>query len=255
MKRETADLNRENNYFSARKEGPVVVFCPKGNFLLSSTLIKAKEAILDYFIEAEADSETRVVVMLPTPRKARREEYLSFFDMVRSQRLTQPSVMRLFRTVDQVVLSILSSDLFFISTNCGKIIPLFANLAMACDYRILGENAVFQNPALEVGLISKGGGAWFLSHDLGRGAALKLLLNENDICAEAAVATGLVDQCVPVDKLEEAAMAVARRFAALPATSLRLAKRLVNHSMAGIAEYLEYENQELVKALHENKVL
>jgi enoyl-CoA hydratase/carnithine racemase len=255
MKRETMEYTCENDYFCARQEGPVVVFTPKGNFLISATIIKAKEAILDYFRSADKNPEIRVVVMLPPPRKARREEYLSFFNMVESRRLTKSSVMRLYRTIDQLIVDILSSDLFFISANCGEILPIFVNIALACDYRIIGDNAVFQNPALEVGLISKGGGAWLLNNLLGRGRAMDLILMEGNLSAKAAMATGLVEKCVPVADLEKEAITVARRFAAKPATSLRLAKRLINHSMAGFAEYLEYETQEMLKALHENQLL
>lgn len=255
MKKTTKDLMCDTDYFSARRIGPVVVFQPKGNFLLNMTIIKAKEAVLEYFETMLAHPEIRVVLLLAAPRKARREEFLCFFDMVRSSRISKNSVMRLYRTIDQIMLHIIASDLFFIDANCGKILPMNANMALACDYRIIGDNAVFQNPALELGLISKGGGAWFLCRRLGRGRAFDYLLATHGITAQEAVTAGLADKCVPSEHFEKEALAVAEHFAAQPASSLKLSKRLINQCMEGFVEYLEYENQQLLAAMHENQLL
>lgn len=57
---------------------------------------------------------------MPQKRKIQREEYLSFFDMVHSSRISEGSVMRLYRAIDQFILHILFSDLFFISVDYGR---------------------------------------------------------------------------------------------------------------------------------------
>lgn len=250
MKTDQSELTWETDYFIARQEGAVVVFSNKGNQLLAQTLLKAKATVRDYLRRVEADPEVRVVLLMPQPRKARREEYLSFFDMVQSERLSENSVMRLYRAVDQLILQILSADLFFISADCGQVLPLFASISLACDYHILGDNAVVQNPALERGLIPKGI-AWFLSRVVGRARATELLLAEESISVDAALEMGLVNRRVPADSFEAEALAVANRFAALPETSLRLAKKLVNNSRQDLPDYLEFESQELCKTLRQ----
>jgi len=45
----------------------------------------------------------------------------------------------------------------------GRVIPLFMNVSLACDYRIVADNTVFQNPCIELGLAPKGGSGFFLS--------------------------------------------------------------------------------------------
>ncbi|BBO67687.1 hypothetical protein DSCA_16170 [Desulfosarcina alkanivorans] len=254
MKKSTRNLTCDNDYFSARLEGGVVVFSPKGNVLLRSTILKAKEQVLDYFEAVSASSEARVLLLVPRARKSRREEYLSFIDMVKSGRMSENSVMRLYRAVDQIILHIRASSLFFISADCGQILPMAANISLACDYRILGDNACFQNPALELGLIAKGGGAWFLSRLLGRSKALELLLARQSLTPDEARAMGLVDRLVPADDFEAESLRIASRFAGIPATSLRLAKRLVSHCESDLAEYLEMENHELVRALYQTHI-
>jgi len=155
------------------------------------------ETVLTFLKQAEADDRVRVMVMMPLPRKPRREEYLDFFSMVASNRLTETSVMRLFRAIDQVALQVVSSDLFFISANCGQVLPMFIGASLVFDYRILGDNAAIQNPSLELGLAPKGGASFFLSQTIGRGKVYDLLLAQEDITAEEALELGLEDASLP----------------------------------------------------------
>jgi len=248
-----SNLTCETDYFSARQDGAVVIFSPKGNQLLVSTILRAKEAVHDYFKCVEDHPEARIVLLMPQARRALRQEYLSFFDMVRSSRISENSVMRLYRAIDQFILLILSSDLFFISAACGQILPMFASVSLVCDYRILGNNTVFQNPALELGLIPKGGSAWFLSRMLGRPKALELILAKESIGVNEAKALGLVNRCIPVEGFENEALSIAKQFEAFPETSLRMAKRLVNNCWKDLSDFLEFENQELIVSMMNRK--
>lgn len=254
MKPKNASLTCETDYFSTRCTDDILVFRYKGNSLLASTIIKAKEMALEVFKRAEAHPRIRIVVLMHAPRKPRREEYLSFFDMVTSARLPETSVMRLYSAVDQLILYFLSSDLFFVAANCGKVLPMMIAISLACDYRILGDNTAIQNPALELGLIAKGGAPFFLRHHLPKGKIYELLLSRQDITAREAVAMGLGDRCLSTDNFEQNVMTVAAEFAALPPRSLCLAKRLINFSVADAADYLAYENKHLLSAMHQAKM-
>lgn len=53
--------------------------------------------------------------------------------------------------------------------------------------------------------------------------------------------------------MEEDVIEIAAKFAAMPFSSLRLAKRLVNFYISGLEAYLEYENQQLLQAMHQAK--
>ncbi len=253
MKTSYYNLTCETDYFSAGQDGAVVIFRPKGNRLLASTLINAKQSVLDYFAFAADHSDARILILMPQ-RKVQRDDYLTFFDMVHSCRVSKSAVMRLYRAIDQIMLHILSSDLFFINVNHGQIMPLFASISMACDFSVIGDDATFPNPALELGLVPKGGMSWFLKQMLGRNKALELMLADKSITADEAIALGLANRCVPVENLEAEALSIARRFEALPETSLRMAKRLVNNASKAFPDYLEYENHELIRSLAPGKM-
>jgi len=236
----SSDLTCETDYFVSRFIDGVLVFNIKGNLMIKQTSIKAKETVLSFLKQAEEDDRVRVMVVMPLPRKPRREEYLDFFSMVASNRLSETSVMRLFRAIDQVILHVISSDKFFISANCGQVLPMFIGVSLAFDYRILGDNTAIQNPSLELGLAPKGGTPFFLSHTIGRGKIYDLLLSQEDISAQEALQLGLADHLVPWETFEEEVVRIATQFAEMPPSSLKLAKKLSVLGLQLAAAFTEF---------------
>jgi enoyl-CoA hydratase/carnithine racemase len=94
-----------------------------------------------------------------------------------------------------------------------------------------------------------------VSHFLAKGKIYDLMLSNHNITAQEVITLGLADRCVPVETFEEDVMKIVARFAALPPSSLRLAKRLVNFSMVGVESYLEYENKQLLKSMNQAKIM
>jgi enoyl-CoA hydratase/carnithine racemase len=58
-----------------------------------------------------------------------------------------------------------------------------------------------------------------------------------------------------METFEENVMKIAARFAALPPSSLRLAKRLINFPVVGVESYLEYENKQLLRAMNQARMM
>jgi 2-(1,2-epoxy-1,2-dihydrophenyl)acetyl-CoA isomerase len=116
---------------------------------------------------------------------------------------------------------------------------------LACDYSIVADNTVIHKPYLELGLVPKGGGAYFLKKKLGHSIAYRVLLSQKAITADEALELGIVDEVVPYDDLENAALRTAELFTQSPATSLSRTKKLLNYSWKDLAENLENENFEL----------
>ncbi len=153
----------------------------------------------------------------------------------------------MYYAVDQFILKIVEMDKIVVHADSGKVIPIFLNVSLACDYRIVANNTVFQNPCLQLGLVPKGGGAFFLSKMLGLSKASELMLSEREVTAEEALRLGLVNEVVPFEKLEEATLKIAREFARKPSSTLLGVKRLLNYSIKDLADYLELENRVLLR--------
>ena len=84
---------------------------------------------------------------------------------------------------------------------------------------------------------------------LGHCKAFELLLSEEEITAKDALDLGVVNKVVPLHSLEISTLEMAREFAKKPSDSLTMIKRLLNYPDQNLADYLEYENHELMHAL------
>lgn len=72
-------------------------------------------------------------------------------------------------------------------------------LAMACHMRVAAENALFGLPEVSLGLIPGYGGTQRLTHLVGKGLALELILSGNPIKSSRAAEIGLANKVVPAE--------------------------------------------------------
>lgn len=101
-------------------------------------------------------------------------------------------------------------------------------LAMACDWIIASERAVFGQPEVNLGIPPGFGGTQRLARLVGRARALELVTTGRQIKAAEALAIGLVSQVVPADILLTTGLETARTIAAKAPLAVRLAKQAVH---------------------------
>lgn len=99
-------------------------------------------------------------------------------------------------------------------------------LAMAAEFRLVGESAVLGQPEILLGLIPGGGGTQRLSRLVGITKAKELIYSGRNVRADEAVAIGLASAVHPDDELYDEAVKLAARYAAGPA-AITLAKRAI----------------------------
>lgn len=221
----------------------------KEHILLQATNLTAKYSLLEYLELVSKSNAIKVVLIIGSPQKRGREEYIRFYRQVMERELDRHAINRLYNAVDQFMLKLVDFNKMIVHADSGKVISLFMNTSLACDYRIVADNTVFQNPCLELELVPKGGGAFFLSKRLGTSKAFEILLSDKDITAQEALRLGIVDKVVSLAELNGAAQKIAKNFADKPIRSLAGIKRLLNYSMKELEDYLELESQVLLKML------
>jgi enoyl-CoA hydratase len=94
-------------------------------------------------------------------------------------------------------------------------------LALWCDLRVAGDDAVLGVFCRRWGVPLIDGGTVRLPHIVGLGRALDLILTGRAVPAAEALAMGLVNRVVPAGEARVAAEALARELAALPQACLR----------------------------------
>jgi len=113
-------------------------------------------------------------------------------------------------------------------------------LALACDFRIASEKAVFGQPEILLGVIPGAGGTQRLSRLVGPARAKRLIFTGQQVGATDALEMGLADEVVNHDELRTRTMALASELAAGAVVAQGLAKAAIDRGLdqglaAGIA--------------------
>jgi len=241
------------NTFSAEKIEDIILLRFKDNFLLRATDLSVRDRILDYLTLVEKSDLIKAIVIIGSPEKRGCEEYFDFYRQILNSERGSIALNRMYNVINQLILKLVQLNKFVIHGNSGKIISSFFNISLACDYRVIADNAVYQNPCLELGLLPKGGGAFFLPKIIGLCKTYDLLLSDKNIYANEALELGIVNKVVPLNALEDAAIETAKYFGQKPVSSLVGIKHLINYSLKDLEDYLEFENELLLRTINHSE--
>jgi enoyl-CoA hydratase len=201
-----------------RDDGVAVVTLnsPKVNALSQALLA----ALHDVAAELAADPPGAVVITGGERIFAAGADISEFGDAAQAAIITQA----FHRALDAVA----AIPRFVIAAVSGYALGGGCELALACDYRIAGERAVFGQPEVLLGIIPGGGGTQRLARLIGRSRAKEMMLTGRAIQASEALRVGLADEVVANDELHTRALALAAEVAAGALQAQHLIKRAVD---------------------------
>jgi len=104
-------------------------------------------------------------------------------------------------------------------------------LALACDFRYLAEDARVGLPEIKLGIFPGAGGTQRLPRLVGLATAREMIYTGRHVKAEEALAIGLADKVFPGDGLLAAAMAGAAVLAQGATVAIGAAKRAINAAL------------------------
>ncbi len=125
------------------------------------------------------------------------------------------------------------------------------SLALACDFCVAADNAIFVMSYSTVGLSPDGGGSWALSRSLPRQLASQLMMCGDRINAQRLHDLGLVNQVCSKGQALSEALLLASRLNARAANALGSIKELVNDAASQtLSQHLTQERDHFVTNLH-----
>ena len=187
--------------------------------------------------EATARNDVRAVVLYGGPKvfaagaDIKQMQAMSYTDMVDRSRALQSSLSAVAQIGKPTVAAVTG---YALGGGC--------ELALACDFRVCGDNAKLGQPEILLGIIPGAGGTQRLSRLVGVARAKDLIFSGRFVDSAEALAIGLVDEVVPADDVYTAAVARVQRYVGGPAYALRAAKEAIDQgSETDLATGLEIE--------------
>ena len=168
------------------------------------------------------DNEIRVVVITGAGQKA----FVAGADIsefVGKTPITQRNVFQertLFNTIDSFPKPVIAMINGFCLGGGNE-------LALACDIRVCSENARFSQPEINLGIMCGGGGTQRLTHLIGEGRAMEMVLTGDMIDAPKALHYGLVNFVFTSEELESKTIDLANKIAEKAPIALQLSKEAV----------------------------
>jgi 2-(1,2-epoxy-1,2-dihydrophenyl)acetyl-CoA isomerase len=111
-----------------------------------------------------------------------------------------------------------------------------ASLALACDLRVMADDAYILQAFSNIGLVPDAGSTWFMARLVGYSRALQLCVEAERIPAARCLEWGLCNRVVPPAELQAAAQAWARALAQRPTLAVGWTKQALCAAMSTTLE-------------------
>src|SRR5262245_38751141 len=118
----------------------------------------------------------------------------------------------------------------------GAAAGLGCDMALACDFIVASEQAVFAMSFVNRGLVSDGGGMYFLPRRVGLPRAKELIFSGRTVDAREALAIGLADRVMPAETLVAESAAWARELSKGSRASIAFSKAILDRTFESAEE-------------------
>ncbi len=175
--------------------------------------------------DVNSDPDVRAVVITGTGKA-----FVAGADIKYIGTLDEEGGYRMAKVGQKVFGKIEDSPKVFIAAVNGYALGGGCELALACDFIVASENAVFGQPEVDLGIMPGWGATQRMSRKLGQGWAKYLILTGERISAHKAYEIGLVQKVVNHDNLMDEALNLAQTVASKGPLAVALAKEAINRA-------------------------
>jgi len=113
----------------------------------------------------------------------------------------------------------------------GAAVTVGCELALACDFRLLADNAFLQESWIKLGIMPPLGGLFLLPRIIGLGRASQMVLRGLPVKAEEAERIGLASEVVPLADLGARGQALAEELAAVAPLAYASVKQAMHRGL------------------------
>ncbi|KJK13230.1 enoyl-CoA hydratase [Terrabacter sp. 28] len=188
--------------------------------------VQVQEEIREAAAEATARTDVKAVIVYGGERvfaagaDIKEMQTMSYTDMVERSGPLMSSITSVARIPKPVIAAITG---YALGGGC--------ELALACDFRLVAEDAKLGQPEILLGIIPGAGGTQRLSRLVGASRAKEIIFSGRFVDAQEALAIGLADKVVPAADVYTAAREWAGSFVGAASYAVRAAKEAIDRGL------------------------
>jgi enoyl-CoA hydratase/carnithine racemase len=111
----------------------------------------------------------------------------------------------------------------------GRAVGIGTTMLLHCDLVVLAENALLSTPFVNLALVPEAASSLLMPLRIGYARAYEMFALGEAVDAKSALAWGMANRVVPLEKLDAEARALASRLAKQPAGAISATKRLMRN--------------------------
>ena len=157
-------------------------------------------------------------------------DWVSTNDSADHRPRTGDLVRRIPHTANRVIELVHGIHLPVICSVQGWAVGLGCNLALAADFTVAAQGAVFWEPFVGRGFAPDSGSTWLLPRLIGLTRAREMLLLGEKVSGSDAADWGLIHRCVSAADLDEVTTQLVARLASGPTVAIGLAKQALDYA-------------------------
>lgn len=211
------------NYVDYHLRGDGVATLTLDNPPLNLNAMPTLHLLRRYVAQIAGDTRVRCVVVTGAGERA----FCAGSDVHEFQSVMDDVVARKLRLENEAFDGLAELPVPVIAALNGVALGGGAEIALACDLRVMAAGARIGFPEVKLGVFPGSGGTFRLPRLVGSARAFELLYTGDPIAADDALRIGLVNRVVPQVEVLLAALALAARLAAGPALALSMIRREV----------------------------
>ncbi len=176
------------------------------------------------FGRAAADQSVRAVVLTGTGAGFCAGQDLGSFGGIATREAVRSAVLDHYKPL---ILRMVTLPKPIIGAINGVAAGAGASLALACDLRIMADDASLMEAFINIGLVPDAGSSWFLTRLVGYSRAFEIAIEGERITAQRCLALGLANRVTPATTLLADAHAWAHELAQRPTYAIGLTKQVL----------------------------
>lgn len=240
------------NNISVERNEPVVTITLNRPRKLNAMSVELIEELMDQFYKLRTDTDIRYIVFCGAGRAFSAgadvsgrdgtipEDRFEYYTTAKQGQYLGHDFMRLLENLDQITISAVDGY----SLGAGLCIPI------VCDFRLASEKAIFGVPETGIGIFYTWGATPRLTSLIGPAWAKEMIITNNYVYPDKALAIGLVHKIVASEKLMQAVQELIDTIELKGRIATRIAKKMINAATAPNIGDIYICEPELVERLY-----